>query len=454
MMNGSKYRNSEQLVDSGIEWLGEIPRDWKKSKIKYFYSFMKGKNASKLTKEYLSYHQGKYPVYSGQTGNNGILGYLDEYEFDLDSCLFTTTVGARVMSSMQLSGKFNLSQNCLIMKKVKKSIEDKFVFYWLNPLFLFEKAMIPQYMQPSLRFEDLNTYFVYIPTIIEQKIIANFLDYKTLQLDSIINKKEQLILKLEEAKKSLISEVVTGKVKIVNGKPINRKLSEMADSGESIFGFIPSCFYNSKIKYHGKFKAGLSKGGEYFGSGYPFVTYKDVYNNAELSISSGLALSSINERLSFSVKYKDVFFTRTSESTDDIGISSICSNTIINGTFSGFIIRYRIVNKEEFNFLFLKYYFQNYKIKKYFEKQLNIVTRASLSQERLKELPFFVPTLDEQVIIGNYLEDKVMEINDLIEKLERQIIKAKESKQSLIFEAVTGKIDLRDWQLVEQKESV
>jgi type I restriction enzyme S subunit len=84
----------------------------------------------------------------------------------------------------------------------------------------------------------------------EQRKIANFLDIKTAQFDSIIAKKEQLITKLEEAKKSLISEVVTGKVKIVDGQLVPRPPEEMKDSGVEWLGMIPNEWSLPKLKYH------------------------------------------------------------------------------------------------------------------------------------------------------------------------------------------------------------
>ncbi len=304
-------------------------------------------------------------------------------------------------------------------------------------------------MQPSLRMEDLNKYNIAVPILSEQEKIANFLDIKTSQFDKIIAKKQELIEKLEEAKKSLISEVVTGKVKIVDGKLIARDESEMVDSGVEEFGKVAKYFKLSKIKFHGDFKAGISKGAGYFGTGYPFISYSDVYNNKEITKASGLAITSNGERVNFSIKAKDILFTRTSESIDDIGVSCMCKADVKDGTYSGFIIRYRLRNKDDFDYNFIKFYFQNQVIKRYFASQLNIVTRASLSQERLKELLFILPEYEEQKLIGEYLELKTENIQDIIQKTKLQIQKLTQAKQSLISEAVTGKIDLRDWEIKE-----
>ena len=165
----------------------QIPKHWDYIKLKYFYNFEKGKNAQLYTLDYIGLNQGRYPVYSGQTEQDGIMGYIDTYDYDIDECLFTTTVGAKVMTPKILQGKFSLSQNCLIMKR-KRQCNNHFFYYYLIPLFDYEKGSIPSYMQPSLRVEDLKKYGFYVPPLDEQEKIANFLDNKCEKIDSTIKK--------------------------------------------------------------------------------------------------------------------------------------------------------------------------------------------------------------------------------------------------------------------------
>ena len=82
---------------------------------------------------------------------------------------------------------------------------------------------------------------------------------------------------------------------------------------------------------------------------------------------------------------------------------------------------------------------------------MNLVTRASLSQDLLKKLPVPLPTLDEQVQIAKFLDKKSLAFSKLIENAESAINLSKERRTALISAAVTGKIDVRDW--VAQKLS-
>ena len=200
------------MKDSGVPWIGETPSMWIFEKLKNFFTFEKGINAQKYTKEFIGTHQGDFPVYSGQTENDGIMGSIDSFDYDIQNCIFTTTVGAKVMSAKVISGKFSLSQNCLIMKPINNSVIVEYFLYILIALFEYEKSLIPTYMQPSLRISDLLKYSFFIPqNFIEQEQIAAYLDAKCAEIDAIIAQKQELLDKLAAYRKSLIFECVTGK---------------------------------------------------------------------------------------------------------------------------------------------------------------------------------------------------------------------------------------------------
>lgn len=206
-------RGPRPMKPSGVEWIGDIPEEWELSRLKDIVSFEKGKNAAMYTKEYVGTHAGMYPVYSGQTENGGVMGMIDSFDYDVEECLFTTTVGAKTMTPRILKGKFSLSQNCLIMKKQRECCLP-YLFYLLHVEFAYQKALIPTYMQPSLRIEDLRKYILLSPNLPEQQEITGYLDAKCGEIDRLISKKEQLITELEAYKKSLIYEYVTGKKEV------------------------------------------------------------------------------------------------------------------------------------------------------------------------------------------------------------------------------------------------
>ena len=204
-----------KMKDSGVEWIGEIPEGWEKTYLKHIYVFEKGKNAQLYSSEYIGRNIGKYPVYSGQTENDGIMGYVNVCEYNIDECIFTTTVGAKVMTPRILRGKFTLSQNCLIMIPKNKPHHNLYIFYVLSIIFKYMKSEIPSYMQPSLRISDLNRISMYLPPYKTQIDIANFLKQNLYKIDSSINMSNKMISLLQERKQIIINDVVTGKVKVI-----------------------------------------------------------------------------------------------------------------------------------------------------------------------------------------------------------------------------------------------
>jgi len=175
-------------------------------------------------------------------------------------------------------------------------------------------------------------------------------------------------------------------------------------SGIEWIGEIPEHWGISKLRYIGSCQNGISAGADYFGSGFPFLTYGDVYRHREVPEDfSGLAKSSNIDQQRYSVQEGDVFFTRTSETVEEIGIASTCLKPVEQATFAGFLIRFR-PNKEHLFAGFSKYFFRSYLQRKFFVSKMNLVTRASLGQDLLKEHPVFIIPLEEQVQIANFLD--------------------------------------------------
>lgn len=205
------------MKDSGVEWLGKVPEHWNMLKSSYIFKVSKGKNAALLTKEYCATREQIYPVYSGQTENSGLMGMTDSYEYDCEENggILSTTVGAKAMSVKYLDHKFNLSQNCMIIFSKNNDVyNNKFYYYFFQPLFHFYRNQIPDFMQPSFRMEDFYSYKIVSLTLDEQKKIVEYLDFENQKFDNLISKQQTLIEKLKEYRTSIISHAVTGKIDV------------------------------------------------------------------------------------------------------------------------------------------------------------------------------------------------------------------------------------------------
>ncbi|MEZ8235745.1 restriction endonuclease subunit S [Vibrio splendidus] len=291
--------------------------------------------------------------------------------------------------------------------------------------------------QKNLGMSTIDNLDFPYPSEFEAKCITKFLDHETAKIDGLINKQQQLIKLLKEKRQAVISHAVT--------KGLNSD-APMKDSGIEWLGEVPGHWNIKRLRYLGFCQNGINIGAEYFGSGYPFLSYGDAYKNEELpEYGSGLVESTEQDRKVYSVVAGDVIFTRTSETVEEIGFSSTCLKTIEDATFAGFLIRFR-PKSNVLDSGFSKYYFRNILMRTFFIKEMNLVTRASLSQDLLKKLPVTLPPLDEQALIAEFLDEKSAVFEKLTENAESAIELMKERRTALISAAVTGDIDVRKWQ--------
>jgi type I restriction enzyme S subunit len=314
-----------------------------------------------------------------------------------------------------------------------KSCNNKFLFYLFQNYDFIDKAISTMTGVAGLKRVSpvfVENYTFGLPTPKEQQDIAAFLDIRCSHIDSIITEMEQQTEVLKQYKISLITETVT--------KGLDKTVP-MKNSGIDWIGKIPAHWEVKKIRYLGDFQNGISKDGEYFGTGYPFVSYGDVYNNMQLpSQVDGQIESSKKEKILYSVKKGDIFFTRTSETIEEIGFASVCTETIIDATFAGFLIRFR-PSTGGLDAQFSKFYFRADVLRAFFVKEMMIVTRASLPQSLLKNLWVILPPIMEQNKIGDFLTSKCTKIDNIITEKRQSIETMKAYKKSLIHEYVTGK---------------
>lgn len=435
---------AREMKDSGVEWIGQIPKDWEIKRLKNILLERKENNNPIKTKNILSLTNDRGVIPYSEKGKGGnkakedLTGYRLAYPNDIVLNSMNVIAGSVGLSKyygcvspvyyMLYSNEKNIKYYSYIFKT---TVFQRSLFGLGNGIMVKESENGKlNTIRMRIPMEKLNSVLLPIPTLEEQEKIANYLDKKISDIDLIIEKTKATIEDYKKYKQSIITEVVT--------KGLNPNV-EMKDSGIEWIGEIPKHWEIKKLRFLGTCQNGISKSAEYFGKGFPFVSYGDVYKNYELPLPTNLVESTEKDRELYSVKYGDVFFTRTSETIEEIGFTSTCLKSIENAVFAGFIIRFRPFTLNELYPNFSKYYFRSNIHRKYFVKEMNLVTRASLSQELLKKLPVILPSLEEQQQIVDYLDKKVAEIDNLIAKKESLISEMEEYKKSLIYECVTGK---------------
>ena len=422
------------MKNSNIQWIGEIPDNWEVLKNKYNFELSKEIVGVKSTStQLLSLTKNGIKAITEDQQNGKVPASFNTYQVvkkdDIVMCLFDLDVSAVFSGISNYDGMISPAYKCF---KCKPHLNPKYVDYYFRAVFVDRKyKRYSKNVRYSISAEEFMTLPILVPPLATQTSIATYLDAKCSEIDGLIADINKQIETLNELKKSTITEAVT--------KGLNKN-AKLKDSGIQWIGMIPEGWRVSRVKYLGKSQNGISKGGEFFGEGFPFVSYGDVYKNISIPNKvEGLIRSTQQEQINYSVKYGDIFFTRTSETIEEIGFSSVCLSSIDNAVFAGFLIRFRPTDLNILSPNYSKYYFRSDIHRKYFVKEMNLVTRASLSQFLLGRLPVLLPPLTEQRAIATYLDTKCLEFDSIISDKQNQISTLEAYKKSLIYEYVTGK---------------
>ncbi|MCK4818598.1 restriction endonuclease subunit S [bacterium] len=201
---------------------------------------------------------------------------------------------------------------------------------------------------------------------------------------------------------------------------------------KSEIGYIPKDWQAIPIGCILKFKNGLNKEKEYFGKGTPIVNYMDVLCNPGLHTRdiNGKVTLTKEEIRNYQVKKGDVFFTRTSETVDEIGMSSVMLEDIKDSVFSGFVLRGRPEN-DMLDLYYKQYCFRANEVRKQICSTSSYTTRALTNGRLLSNVYITLPpTKTEQNAIATALND----IDKLIISLEKLIAKKRAIKQGTMQE--------------------
>lgn len=175
------------------------------------------------------------------------------------------------------------------------------------------------------------------------------------------------------------------------------------------------------------FSSGLSKSSKEFGLGHPFLTFKDVFYNYFIPQQlTELANTTEKERARCSVMRGDVFLTRTSETLDELGKSSVALKDYPEATFNGFTKRLRPNGKVEIYPVYAGYYFRSQKFRAEINSMATMTTRASLNNDMMSRLKIILPNINEQKKIANILSslDKKIELNNEMNKTLEEMAQA------------------------------
>lgn len=286
----------------------------------------------------------------------------------------------------------------------------------------------------STKYSTMKNIKIPDSSIQEQQQISKYLDWRTEQIASLIEKTKEKIELLKEQRTTLINTVVT--------KGLNPNV-EMKDSGVEWIGYIPSDWKVRRLWSLGVFSKGRGiKKDEVKSTGVPCIRYGEIYTTYNRVVYS--PVSFIDEKTTPDcepIQKGDVLFTGSGETLEDIGKSVVYfgDEQVFVG---GDIIIFRPNIRS--NPLFLSYLLNSYSVK----VQNTLSGRGGIIvhiyPKQLKEIKVSLPPMDEQNRIVEFLDKRTKQIDLLIRKENQRTEILKEYRQSLISEVVTGKVDVRE----------
>jgi len=433
-----------EMKDSGVEWIGEIPKDWvRTSMINVLCS-----RICDGPHETPEITDGGIPFISVDSLDDTKNVNLDVAKKSISEELYQEYYrkapleeGDILFSKAATIGKTAIVDNrkfmvwspLAIIKVDRDKCDNLYIYYLLNchELIKYVSFLGGYNTQINVGMRALEKAQIPVPSLGEQKRIADYLDTKCSQIDSIIEKQQAIIEKLKEYKLSVITEAVT--------KGLNPD-AEMKDSGIKEVGLIPIDFVPTKIKYI------CNTQGRIGFKGYTTADLVDEnegaytlgashLNNGIIDLSSPVYISweKYYESPEIMVNMDDLLIVQRGSTIGKVAIvDKDYGPTTINPSLV-------LINDIRINNKYLLYALSARYIAEYINLIGNTTAIPMISQKQINDLVVILPKENMQLEIVYYLDKKCVQVDSMVEKKNRIVEKLQEYKKSLIYELVTGK---------------
>lgn len=435
------FNKYSEYIDSRVEYLGDIPSSWQVGALRRLTSsIFNGLSANQIEPSFDT-----VPVSRIETISKGVIdmdsvGYIhiDDARIDRlheeNDILFSNINSLKMIGNCAILTNENLyaGMNLLCIRPGK--CNPKWLF-WLLRSYVFrqkvESLAKPAINQASISQGSLLNISCPIPSYEEQNRISIFLDIETKRIDYLISKQEKLIEFLKEKRQAIISHAVT--------KGLDPDF-QMKDSGVDWIGLIPKHWkvVNGKYLFEILKRISGTDGYDVLSITQKGIKVKDI-SSGEGQLSMDYSKYQIVEIGDFAMNHMDLL-------TGFVDVSKFMGVT--SPDYRVFKIRDFTTTAPEF---FLKV-LQNCYIEKLFfpyGQGSALMGRWRLPTDAFNCFKYPLPPIKEQIAISNFLANENEKISNLISKAETSIELAKEHRSALISAAVTGKIDVRDFNLEE-----
>ena len=440
----AKYQKYAEYKDSGFEWVNELPAHWKAVHLKWISTIYAGGTPSKTIESY--WENGTIPWINSGAVNQGYIlepsTYITKTAYENSSAkwipkkaLVMALAGQGktkgMVAQLGIDTTCNQSMGAIIPDDLDYS---RYLFWWITSNYQNIRNMAGGDLRDGLNLEHLGDMSCPLPNKDEIQKIANFLDYETAKIDSLIEKQQKLIELLKEKRQAVISHAVT--------KGLNPDVP-MKDSGVEWLGEVPEHWTVSKLKYFVNVVDCKHITAEFFDEGIPLASIGEV-KGWKVNLSKAKLT---NEKYYFELidgnrkpQVGDIIYTRNAT----VGEAALVHEELPRFALGQDVCLIHIVQKlyPEFLLHFLK--------SEIIKIQLNSAMVGStfkrINVDDIRNYLVVIPPFDEQKEILKSLEINTKQYDSLISSAEKQINLMKERRTALISSAVTGKIDVRNWQ--------
>ncbi|WP_129853133.1 restriction endonuclease subunit S [Bifidobacterium pseudolongum] len=432
--------------DSGVPWIGKIPISWGIRRLKSIASLQGGGTPSRSVAKYWD---GDIPWVSSAEVKTDIINDTSQHiteEAVGQSSANIIPAGSLVMVVRSGILKHTipvaiLGRAMAINQDIKAfnvhDIKASYLKYLFNGC---NDALLTILRKDATTVDNLDVNLLLdcqlpLPPMGEQEKIVTYLDVITNSIDIVIRKTEDSIMRLREYRQSLINEAVT--------KGLHPNAS-MKDSGVPWVGEIPAAWRVERLRFLGTLSGGgadkkVREGEALFHAAH----YMNVYSAASKTLNPATFLKvSLPQEKAKALKLDvgDVLFTSSSETPEDIGHAAVVTEPLPEDSVYGYhLVRFRPASGV-YDPSFERYFFESEAARTWLQYRANGITRYGVIGIDYSDYPALVPPIDEQRLIANYLDEKASAIDAAIQGAEESIVRLREYRQSLINEAVTGKI--------------
>lgn len=419
-----------EMKDSGVAWIGEIPKEWKILPNKYLMKKEKSICESYKGEDILSLSMKGVVVRDLNSGGKMPLTF-DGYQYlkpgNLLMCLFDIDVTPRCIGLIRNNGLSSPAYSQFSLSNF--AFNEYYYYYYLmldNSKTLYHLA---KNLRHSLTEEQLGMISTAVPPLSEQQKIASYLDKKCTQIDQLIENQQKQIEKLKAYKQSLITETVT--------KGLNPDVP-MKDSGVEWIGEIAETHDIWKLKFllkESMIYGANESGNSYVENSVRYIRITDITSDSQLKDSEENLYLTEEQSKGYILSDGDVLFAR---SGGTVGKSFIYREKYGKSAFAGYLIK-ASCDKQKLLPEFLFYY----TLSSLYEKWKNMIfiqaTIQNIGASKYSNMEIVAMSVNEQQAIISYLDQKCTQIDKLISIKQQKIEKLQQYKKSVIYEYVTGK---------------